>query len=167
MSAEKSFQSGMIKTINFNYNRADDDYSGTYIIYGNGTGSNTGKVYAIEALDYAANVNPGGGSNHVLYAYPIRVDGSTIYYHDVMNVYDGESGDPDIDNYKFTFTKVDAGEYTGMYTITNEAGNYLSTVSSSANDVRFQAEADVNSYWDVTPDGDGRQIEAKKSDNHR
>ena len=166
MAEATSIQGGKIKTINFDYDRAAEDYSGVYFIYGNGTGSNSGTTFLAEARDYEMRVLDGTGTKHLAFAYPTTVSEGTLTHHAEMMTHDADA-DADIDAYKFTFTKVGEGAYAGMYTIRNSSGKYLSTIQPDVNYITFQNTPDENSYWDVSRDEDNWQIVATKSSNRR
>lgn len=51
--------------------------------------------------------------------------------------------------------KVVGGDYDGMYTIKDAGGKYLSTSSSSSNNMKAVTDLDANSYWDIDANDDG------------
>lgn len=51
--------------------------------------------------------------------------------------------------------KVVGGDYDGMYTIMDAGGKYLSTSSSTSNNMKAVTDLDANSYWDIEANDDG------------
>ena len=117
------------------------DYSGTYVLT-NAAGTKMANVWA--------------GGNSVPEANA-TLDGGTIYY------------DPDvvtIANAQITVTKITDSEspYYGMYTMVQN-GKYLYAASSSANQLKGEAEADINAYWEISETDGNWSIAATKSSN--
>ena len=159
-----AFEAGKIKTINFNYDRADADLSGSYVI-----GSDTPHgFYLMEGTCLQAKVYASGAID-VSFAKKARKDGDTIYYDDNMKVGDS-ANEPDvtIDDYKFTVTKVTEGDYAGMYTVQRKNNEYFTAGSSNeGNSTQYLATPTADSYWDITVHGDNYYLVATKSDHAR
>ena len=136
------FSAGTYNVTPYTISEADvvevTDYSGTYLI----AGENGDKWYA--AKKYT--------SGNYLSVLPLTIKGESIVESDDL-----------IDCY-MVITKVDGGDYDGMYTIVDAGGKYLSTSSSSSNNMKAVDSPSKDTYWTITKVQDGYSIVANKSD---
>ena len=102
------------------------DYSGEYLI----AGKEGEKWYA--AKKYS--------SGNYLAVSEIAFDGENIAETETIT-----------DHY-MTVQKVSGGDYDGMYTIVDADGKYLSTSSSSSNNMKAVSSTSANTYWTITRD---------------
>lgn len=119
------------------------DYSGEWLIV------NSDKTYACQKYST--------GNNIKAFAVTVKADGC-------IDEIDG------IADCKMTLTKIESGDYAGLYTIQDAAGNYLYAASSSGNQLKgSSASPTVDSYWeikDTEKDGiESWSIVASKSSN--
>lgn len=131
-SPEMKFTAGNVSKINLSISSENidksDDYSGEYLI----AGKDGNKWYAAQKYS----------SGNYLKVSEIEFEGENIL--ETENIAD----------YYMTIDKVVGGEYNGMYTIVDAGGKYLSTSSSSSNDMKAVDVASVNTYWTIKKDDD-------------
>lgn len=137
-----TFSAGTYNTTPYTITEADEveetDYSGEWLIAGK-----EGDVW------YAAQKYISG---NYLTVMPLAFDGETIIESDGLQ-----------DCY-MTITKVDGGEYDGMYTIVDAGGLYLSASSSSSNYMNAVDNPSEDSYWTIEQDEELFSIVATKSE---
>ncbi len=150
LSKDLAFPQGNIAVINLTITEADcsvivdTDYSGDYLMTGTYTKDEVTATYAAKAWV--------SGNNNLKTAVVTVNEDNTISASD--------------SDHKMTFTKVTTGDYEGMYTIQDANGLYLYAASSSGNQLKGEAEPDVNAYWTVKANEDGTYaISAEKSSN--
>ena len=131
-SPEMKFTAGNVSKINLSISSENidksDDYSGEYLI----AGKDGNKWYAAQKYS----------SGNYLKVSEIEFEGENIL--ETENIAD----------YYMTIDKVVGGEYNGMYTIVDAGGKYLSTSSSSSNDMKAVDVASANTYWTIKKDDD-------------
>ena len=149
-SPEMKFTAGKVSKLNLtikeeNCEKVDVtvDYSGEYLI----AGKEGEKWYA--AKKYT--------SGNYLTVSEIEFAGENIIETETIS-----------DHY-MTIEKVVGGDYDGMYTIVDAGGKYLSTSSSSSNDMKAVASVSKDTYWTIVKDeAKGTySIVASKSQNSR
>lgn len=137
-----TFSAGTYNTTPYTITKADEveetDYSGEWLIAGK-----EGDVW------YAAQKYISG---NYLTVMPLAFDGEAIIESDGLQ-----------DCY-MTITKVDGGEYDGMYTIVDAGGLYLSASSSSSNYMNAVDNPSEDSYWTIEQDEELFSIVATKSE---
>lgn len=147
---EKEFKRSFVKPLAINLkadNRSElTDYSGDWFI----TGTASTQLYAAKSWADGNNLS----------AYPISMTDDKV----------NEADYADITDCKMTITRIESGDYEGMYTIQDANGNYLYAASSSSNHLKASATIEDsyknNYYWDITSHGWNHLITAAKSDNN-
>jgi len=147
---EKEFKRSFVKPLAINLkadNRSElTDYSGDWFI----TGTASAQLYAAKSWADGNNLS----------AYPISMTDDKV----------NEADYADITDCKMTITRIESGDYEGMYTIQDANGKYLYAASSSSNHLKASATIEDsyknNYYWDITSLGGNHLITAAKSDNN-
>ena len=123
---------------------SSEDYSGDYLL------TNTDRT--------SAAVKWENGNNLKIVEVTSIGGGNVLYDPSVV----------EIENSKFTLTKIVSGDYSGMYTIQDVDGNYLYAAGSGNNNyLKAQNTPDINSYWNITIDDGVWSVIATKSKNNK
>lgn len=147
-SPEMKFTAGKVSNINLSIAAEncekidlDADYSGEYLI----VGKEGEKCYAAKKYE----------SDNYLSASEIEFDGENIIQTETIT------------EYYMNIQKVVGGDYDGMYTIRDAGGKYLSTSSSSSNNMKAVDQLTADTYWTIEKDDEKGtySIVASKSSN--
>lgn len=147
-SPEMKFTAGKVSKINLTIAAEncekidlDADYSGEYLI----VGKEGEKCYAAKKYE----------SGNYLSASEIEFDGENIIQTETIT------------EYYMNIQKVVGGDYDGMYTIRDAGGKYLSTSSSSSNNMKAVDQLTADTYWTIEKDDEKGtySIVASKSSN--
>ena len=121
-----------------------EDFSGEWIIAGTHNG-----------YDLAATAWTSGTF------YPAEI--VTINTEDQTVLVKGETAP-----FKMTVSKVETGDYEGLYTIVDANGNYLTAIGNGQNQLAGKSEPEANSYWTIAQNPDGTyDIIAPKNESGR
>ena len=121
------------------------------------------------SIDYSGEYLIAGKEGSKWYAAKKYVSGDYLAVSEIEFVDENIVETETISDHYMTITKVVGGDYDGMYTIVDAGGNYLSTSSSSSNNMKAVSSTSAHTYWTIVKDDEKGtySIVASKSEHTR